>query len=41
MLVLGFSGVTGYRYRFLLTAATCAVGLVASIVIHRRHSQAP
>jgi len=32
-----FPGVTGYRYLFLLTAATCAVGLVASIVIHRWH----
>ena len=41
VLLDSFPGVTGYRYLFLLTAATCAVGLVASIVIHRRHSQSP
>ena len=33
-----FPGVTGYRYLFLLTAATCAIGLVASILIDRRFS---
>lgn len=34
-----FPGVTGYRYLFLLTAVTCAIGLMASIAIHRRHLQ--
>jgi predicted MFS family arabinose efflux permease len=33
-----FPGVTGYRYLFLLTAATCAVGLVASMLINRQHA---
>jgi nitrate/nitrite transporter NarK len=33
-----YPGVTGYRYLFLLTAATCAVGLVASILINRHHA---
>lgn len=33
-----YPGVTGYRYLFLLTAATCAVGLVASILINRQHA---
>jgi len=32
-----FPGIAGYRYLFLLTALTCAIGLVASIVIHRWH----
>jgi len=39
VLLDNFPGVAGYRYLFLLTAATCAVGLVASILIHRRHAQ--
>ena len=39
ILLDSFPGVTGYRYLFLLTAATCAVGLTASIVIHRWHGR--
>jgi len=38
VLLDSFPGVTGYRYLFLLTAATCAVGLVASVLIHRQHA---
>lgn len=41
VLLDSFPGVTGYRYLFLLTAVTCAIGLVASILIHRWHSQSP
>jgi predicted MFS family arabinose efflux permease len=39
LLLDNFPGITGYRYLFLLTAATCAVGLIASIAIHRRHAK--
>jgi predicted MFS family arabinose efflux permease len=39
ILLDSFPGVTGYRYLFLLTAVTCAVGLAASIVIHRWHGR--
>jgi predicted MFS family arabinose efflux permease len=39
ILLDSFPGVTGYRYLFLLTAVTCAIGLVASIVIHRWHGR--
>ena len=38
ILLDNYPGVTGYRYLFLLTAATCAVGLASSIVIDRRYS---
>jgi predicted MFS family arabinose efflux permease len=40
VLLDNFPGVTGYRYLFLLTAATCAVGLVSSILIDRRYTSA-
>jgi predicted MFS family arabinose efflux permease len=38
VLLDSFPGVTGYRYLFLMTAITCAIGLAASVLIHRRHS---
>ena len=39
ILLDSFPGAAGYRYLFLLTAVTCAIGLVASIIIHRWHGQ--
>ena len=41
MLLDRFPGAAGYRYLFLLTAITCAVGLVASLIIHHGHGRSP
>lgn len=39
MLLDRFPGAGGFRYLFLLTAVTCAVGLAASMFIHRWHAK--